>query len=250
MRVFYDRFEQAFERPTDQLRAQRQVIQQIDTAALSRPSIQSIFAVGEEVRQRLRAYNGLDAEVLHHPSTHEPPLARGLRHILVAGRLHPWKRVDLAIEAIRCMRRPVEVVITGVGEDEHRLRQIASGQANVRFTGHVSDEALSALYADALAVLFCPVAEDFGLTAVEALAAGKAIVTCSDSGEPARLIRDGVTGFVCAPEPVAIAERLDWLADHPEAARDLGARGPKLVASIRWDTVCARLLSALDRARA
>lgn len=250
MRVFYDRFEQTFERPTDAIRAQRRIVHQLDTAALSRPSVRSIFAVGGEVCRRLRAYNNLDAEVLHHPSTLKVAPAGRFRHILIAGRLHPWKRVDLAIEAIRRMRNPVEVVVTGAGEDMHRLQTIATGASNIRFTGRISDDELSALYADALAVLFSPVGEDFGLTAVEALAAGKAVVTCTDSGEPSRLVGDGVNGFVCAPDPAALADRLDWLVENEDAARTLGARGPEAVAPIRWDTVCTRLLSALGHAPA
>jgi glycosyltransferase involved in cell wall biosynthesis len=247
MRVFYDRFAQTFEQPSDAIHAQRHVVQQIDTAALSRPSVKSIFAVGETVSRRLREYNGLASEVLHHPSTLKARPSGDFRHILIAGRLHPWKRVDLAIEAARRMRHPVEIVVTGAGDDAHRLHAMAAANPRFRFVGHVSDDALAALYADALGVIFCPVEEDFGLIAVEALAAGKPVVTCADSGEPARLVRDGVNGFICAPEASAMAERLDWLVDHPEAARRMGASGPDVVASIVWDNVCDRLLSALGR---
>ena len=65
----------------------------------------------EEVAQRLRAYNGLDADVVHPPSTlpglHEGPFT----HLLAPGRLHPWKRVDLAIRAMRFVKAPVKLVI-------------------------------------------------------------------------------------------------------------------------------------------
>lgn len=244
MRVFYDMYDESGP-PSPRRAAQRDVIHRIDTAAFRRPGVKAVFAVGHEVRDRLLAFNGVAAECLHHPSTLSCRRGEGGRHLLVAGRLHRWKRVDLALAAVRRMRRPIDVIVTGTGEDEARLRQAAAGMAGVRFAGHVGDEELAALYAEALAVVYCPLREDFGLVTVEAFASGTPVVTCRDSGEPARLVEDGVNGWVTAPEPAAMAARLDWLVENRAAAAEMGARGLAVAAGIAWQPVCRRLLQAL-----
>lgn len=245
MRYFYDMYDEVGAASVSQRRAQRDVIRRIDTAALHRRSVKAVFAVGTEVGERLRTYNGIDAETLHHPSTLDIRPSAGARHILVAGRLHRWKRVNLAIAAVRAMRHPVELVVTGTGEDEAALRAEAADFHRIRFAGHVSDEVLARLYADALAVVYCPLREDFGLATVEAFASGKPVVTCTDSGEPARLVQDGVNGWVVRPDAAAIAAALDAAAADPARARALGEHGRAAVAAITWDRVCEKLLAPL-----
>lgn len=246
MRVFYDMFEREFPEPWPELFAQRALIQRLDTAALRRLGPGRRFVIGEQVRERLRVMNGLDAEVLYQASTlpgcHEGPF----RHLLLPGRLHRWKRVDLAIAAMRHVQAPVPLLITGTGEDEAPLRALAGDDLRIRFLGRVTDEELVALYAGALAVLFVPVSEDFGLVTLEAFRSAKPVVTCSDAGEPARLVRDGVSGFVCAAEATEIARRIDRLWGEPDLARRLGAAGRESIARVSWDATARRLLAALE----
>ncbi len=67
-------------------------------------------------------------------------------------RLHRWKRVDLAISAVKLMRRPVQLLITGTGEDRAYFDTTADGDPRIRSLGRVSEDELRTLYADALAV--------------------------------------------------------------------------------------------------
>ena len=138
------------------------------------------------------------------------------------------------------------VVVTGTGEDEAALRAMAADLPQVRFAGHVSDEALAALYAEAIAVVYCPLREDFGLVCVEAFASGKPVITCTDSGEPARLVEPGVNGWVVPPEPAAMAAVLDSAVADEATVRGLGQRGRAVAAAITWDRVCGRLLAPLN----
>jgi glycosyltransferase involved in cell wall biosynthesis len=246
IRIFYDMFEATFPDPPPTRLAQRDIVRQMDRAALSRPTVRAVFVVGSEVRERLRALAGIDSEVLHHPTTQQGLRTGEFRHLLLPGRLHPWKRVDLALAAVRRMRHRVHLVVSGAGEDEPRLRALAAGMTGVRFVGHVSDFDLANLYADALAVLYCPIREDYGLVPIEAFLSGKPIITCSDSGEPARLVSDGVTGFVCASNADSIADRLDWLIENKAEAEVMGRRGRDAVAYINWVSVRDRLLGALS----
>jgi glycosyltransferase involved in cell wall biosynthesis len=110
----------------------------------------------------------------------EPP-APGRGHALVVSRLAPEKGVDVAIEA--CRIAGVELVVAGDGPERSRLEALAAAGAragaalgaagSVRFVGHVGDDALAGLRAQAsVAVVPSRSAETFGLAAAEAMAAG------------------------------------------------------------------------------
>ncbi len=251
IRTFYDMFDETFSHPSAEAMAQRDLILRIDTAAFSRPSIRGVFVVGDEVKQRLLTYNGIASTVIHHP-TFQPtrsvgqPDLKQRSYVLLPGRLHRWKRVDLALEAFRHVHNDIELIICGVGDDEARLRTLSDDLTNVSFLGHVSDAVLSDLYAGALAVVFSPVREDYGLITIEAFLNGKPVLTCTDSGEPARLVKDGINGFVCPPNPVLIAERVDWLFENAAIAKNMGAEGRQFALQIGWEGVCSTLVDSLN----
>jgi glycosyltransferase involved in cell wall biosynthesis len=101
------------------------------------------------------------------------------------------------------------------------------------------------LYANALAVLFAPVEEDFGLVALEAMSAGKPVITTSDAGGPCELVDHGRTGFVCAPDPAALGEHAARLARDRRLARSMGRRGRARAAEISWARVSTAIIEGL-----
>ncbi|MFT0891449.1 glycosyltransferase family 4 protein [Pseudochelatococcus sp. G4_1912] len=246
MRVFYDMFEVEFGAGSAQLSEQRVLIHALDTAALSAPRARKVFAIGEEVAARLRRYNGLNAEVIRHPTNLTGLRQGAFRHVFMPGRLHRWKRVDLAIEAMKYVKAPVELVIAGAGEDAGRFKALAAGDPRIRFTGWISDAELLDYYSNALAALFVPRNEDLGLITYEAFHSGKPVITCSDSGEPARVVENDRTGFVCAPTPQAIAARIEQLAHDPVLAASMGQKGLHAAEQVTWEKVAITLASALD----
>lgn len=246
MRVFYDLFDVQFPRPTRAVLSQRELIHRLDTAALQPPRTRHIFVISHEVRNRLLRFNSLDAKVLYQASTLSGFRTGDYRYLFMPGRLNRWKRVDLIIKAMRFVRSEVPLLIAGVGEEENRLHRLSAGDDRIRFLGQISDGELLSMYADALAVPFVPLYEDFGLITLEAFHSGKPVITCRDSGEPARLVRDGENGFVRDPDPRAIAACVDYLAEHPEEAAAMGRCGAESVAHLSWDRVAAELLLALD----
>jgi glycosyltransferase involved in cell wall biosynthesis len=245
MRVFYDMFDLEFPRPDSRLRAQRALIQQLDTAALQCPRTRCRFVIGEQVRDRLREYNRLDAEVLHQASSMTGFECRDYDYVFMPGRLHRWKRVSLVIEAMRHVSSPVRLIISGCGEDENVLRRMAKTDTRIVFAGRVTDKQLLNLYADALVVPFVPLREDFGLVTLEAFHSHKPVITCRDSGEPANIVRDGVSGYICEPEPVKIAQCIEELYRNPGKAVKMGRAGAQSIAGISWDKVAARLITSL-----
>lgn len=245
IRVFYDMFDTAFTNANEELRSQRDLIHSLDTATLSPPRCKAVFSIGSEVSKRLRDWNGIDAEVLH------PPLwSHGFRtggskdYLLLPGRLHAWKRVDLAIRAMQHMQAPLRLIITGTGEAEDDLRKLATGNSRIEFRGQVPDSKLVDLYAGAFAVLFPPVREDYGYVTLEAFASGKPVVTCCDSGEAAAIVTQADGGLVCNPSDEAIAQSVDRLWNNEALTFKLGSQGLGWVRGLSWSRIVARLIAA------
>lgn len=245
IRVFYDMFEENFPKRTKELLADRELIHRLDTGALSAPRCKALFTIGNEVSQRLRDFNGLESQVLH-PPLWSAGFAAGPMgdYLLLPGRLHPWKRVDLVVRAMAKVKAPVKLKIVGVGEAETQLRQLAGADSRIEFLGRVGDAELRELYANALAVPFTPKREDYGYITLEAFASGKPVLTCSDSGEAAVLVRDGVNGLVCDPDPTALAEAIERVAADREWARRMGEAGRQWVEGLSWEKIAARLIAA------
>ncbi|THD08650.1 glycosyltransferase [Rhodanobacter lindaniclasticus] len=245
IRVFYDMFDSAFPQAGAEHRAQRDLIHQLDTRALSPPHCRGVFSIGSEVSQRLQRWNGLHAEVMH------PPLWGGDFHagafgdyLLLPGRLHPWKRVDLVIRAMRHVRAPLRLVITGTGEAEQELRALAKDDPRIEFRGRVSDDELVELYAGAYAIPFTPMREDYGYVTLEAFASAKPVITCRDSGEAAAIVRASMAGYVCPPDPRAIGEHIDMIWGDRERAESLGQAGLAWVSGLSWGDIAGRLVEA------
>lgn len=245
IRVFYDMFEQTFPTPTAELQRQRKLVRALDTGALTFPRCRGIYAIGAEVAARLQRDNGLRAEVMHPPlwTDHFRTGPAG-DYFFLPGRMHAWKRVDLVIEAFKQVKGPVRLLLAGTGEAEESLQQLASGDARIEFLGAVSDENLISLYSGALAVPFAPLREDYGYITLEAFASGKPVLTCSDSGEAAAIVKHGVSGLVVAPDPKAMADAMQHMVAAPRIAEQMGQAGRQWVNELSWKRVVDSLVAA------
>lgn len=225
-------------------RATRRAVHRLDRTTLG--EARRLFAISQNVADRLRAANGLDAEVL-------PPPPQELDYrceeygsfILSVGRLDRAKRVDLLLRA--AADSPVEVVVAGEGPDRSRLERLARElrlDGRVTFVGRVHEHELARLYATCLAVFYAPFDEDFGFVPYEAFLSEKPVVTTRDAGGPLEVVSDRKTGLVCDPEPAEVGKALAWLSSHTEAARAWGKSGKTLAERLNWDAVVDRLLGA------
>jgi glycosyltransferase involved in cell wall biosynthesis len=140
-------------------------------------------------------------------------------------------------------------VIAGRGPQqenlERQVERLGLGD-RIRFSGFVPEEDLLSLYANAFAVVYAPVDEDYGYVTVEAFLSGKPVVTCKDSGGTLEFVENGVTGFVVDPEPQALSEAVNRLFLDRRLAREMGAAGRPRVAGIGWDAVIDALTEPLS----
>jgi glycosyltransferase involved in cell wall biosynthesis len=246
IRVFYDRFEDEYgnlpEAALARKREQRDTIRRLDNLAFQR--VRKIFSISYETASRLSLYNGFDAEVLYPPVLKAEHYCGAQKYFLLPGRLHRWKRVNLAIEAMKYSPGDTPLLIAGTGEDEEHFRRLAGDDPRIRFLGFVSDKDLVALYADALGVLFFPKEEDFGYVAIEAMLSHKPAIVCTDSGEPSRLVQNGRSGFVVRPDAMEIAAAMGILAGDRALARTMGEFAFQNAPAQSWSGIVDRILEA------
>jgi glycosyltransferase involved in cell wall biosynthesis len=226
-------------------RSVRELLLRMDRATLG--EAQRRYAISQNVATRIKRFNGLDATPLYPPSRYAGLLRSGPYgdYILSDARLDAAKRLDLLLRALAETTQPVRCIFISTGPERERLERMAADLrlgARVQFRGFVPDAELIDLYANARAVYYAPVDEDYGFTTVQALAAARPVVTTNDSGGVLEFVRDGVNGYIVAPEPRAIAERLDALHADAALAERLGAAGPACVRDITWDKVVNALV--------
>lgn len=159
-----------------------------------------IVANSRNIQSRLRRYLGRDSIVIYPPVDTEVFFWREQGdYYLSTARLEAYKRVDLIVRAF--LQLPDQkLVIASSGREEGRLRRLAQDAHNITFTGWCSREELANLVSGCIATIYIPVAEDFGISPVESMAAGKPVVTVA-SGGPKETILPGRTGMLISPEP-------------------------------------------------
>lgn len=138
-------------------------------------------------------------------------------YYIMVTRLAPYKRLDLAVQALTQLDRPLKIVGTGRYMDQ--LKKMAGPK--VEFLGRVSDAELPTLLARAKAYIM-PGMEDFGIAPVEANAAGRPVIALGVGGALDSQI-DGVTG-VLFPEPtveslIEAIHRADQITFDPAQIR-------------------------------
>ena len=131
------------------------------------------------VRSRIAKYFRRESEVIHPPVDTAKGWISDARkdYYLVAGRLVPYKRIDLAIDA--CNRLGRQLIVAGEGPLAGTLKKRAGH--TVKFVDKVSDEELFRLYANARAFIF-PGEEDFGIMPVEAQSCGCPVIAYGSGG--------------------------------------------------------------------
>jgi glycosyltransferase involved in cell wall biosynthesis len=181
------------------------------------------------------------------PSTIIPPPVDVTRYVpdtmdqdyfLVVSRLNGYKRVDLAVQAFNGFGRPLLVI--GEGPVRGALERMAD--RNIRFVGRLPDDDVAKAYARCRALIL-PGEEDFGITPLEANAAGRPVVAFKGGGALDTVV-DGETGVFFTARTIdglrSAVLRCDRMGWRKEALRAHAERfGP--------DVFTRRFLEVIDR---
>jgi glycosyltransferase involved in cell wall biosynthesis len=165
---------------------------------LAADRVDRFVAISSEIQKRIQKYYRRDSTVIYPPvETERFALAPSHDdYYLSVGRLVPYKRVDLAVQACTQLGLPLKVV--GKGRDRARLEAMAG--PTVEFLGYVSDDELVELMARCKAFLF-PGAEDFGIAPIQAMAAGRPVIAYAYGGALDTVI-EGVSGTLFQEQSV------------------------------------------------
>lgn len=210
-----------------------------------------VYTIAGNVSKRMQRYNHISSTPLYHPC---PDMEKFYcdqyeDYILMPSRMNITKRQMLALEALSQTKGDYKIYFVGKADNviernkltdfvkEHHL------QNRVRFFDFVSQEEKIKLYANARAVLFVPLDEDYGYITLEAMAASKAVITAKDSGGPLEFVLDNKTGIVADSAPQSLAEALDFFGESKEASIQYGKESKKHLEemNITWDNVVKEL---------
>ena len=151
-------------------------------------------------RRRIRHFLHSEAQIIYPPCATTQFQWQGISDYYIStARLEPYKRIDLIVDAFLQMPDKKLVIVSG-GSDETKLRRRARGAENITFTGWVSRAGMAGLLANSIASIYVPKDEDFGLSPVESMAAGKPVIGVAEGGLKESVI-DGRTGILLPPDP-------------------------------------------------
>lgn len=167
--------------------------------------------------------------------------------ILLVSRLEPRKNLAEAIRALGSLPKgSYEARIAGDGSQRRDLEELASSLGvNAKFLGKVPGENLLSLYRDSGIFLTTSYSEGFGLSLLEGMSAGCAVVA-SDIPTHRDLIQNGQNGILYR-DSSDLVSKLTWLLSNPSEEERLGEAATKTARDYSWEDVARKVLQVYDR---
>ncbi|MBK7000436.1 MAG: glycosyltransferase family 4 protein [Rhodoferax sp.] len=221
----------------------RRIVHALDGIGLARTAIRRYAAISATVAARADYFPAdvptHEVQVLHHPTLVRtlPALGSPLvppGAIFTASRLDAPKRMDWVVQAYLKAKVDVPLVIAGDGPQRQLLNDLARDHPHIHLVGRLTDAELASAYQGALFVPFVPDREDYGLITLEALQAGKPVLTCADAGGVTELVQHEVNGLIVPPDVPSLAAAIRRLSVDAELRNHLAARAQPSVAHIAW----------------
>lgn len=172
-----------------------------------------IVAISENVRRRVHAAYGRESDVVYPPVDTSRFRFEGVGDAwLAVTRLYPEKRIELLLDTFRALPDEELIVVGGYTRGDRTGRYVESFHPpkNVTFLGEVSEVELLRLYARCRGVLATAIDEDFGLTPVEGMAAGKCVLATNEGGYRETVLH-GATGYLLPAEAGSFAAKIRGL---------------------------------------
>lgn len=199
--------------------------------------------IDEDLADRARVIpNGVDLVTEVKKQADRPPL------VVAAGRLVRIKGFDLLIQAFAKIGKTTNyrLVIVGDGHERESLARMVGElgiENSVSITGFLPEDEVRKLMTNAQIVVVPSRAEAQGLTLLEGMAAGAAIVAADVGGIP-EVVRDSVEAYLVPPEDIAsLVNRIGDLIMDPVKRQSLADGAQKRVVNYSWETTLAKYRS-------
>lgn len=186
--------------------------------------VENIVTISKNVQKRVKIYLGRDSKVIY------PPIDTSLYKFIKYGdfwlsvnRLYPEKRIELQIEAFRSLKDEKLVIVGGYSKGDNipsYLNKLFKNlPKNVKVLGEVVDKkTLTELYGKCKGFIATALDEDFGMSPLEAMSAGKPVVAVREGGFLESVI-NGITGKFVRPQPSDIVKAVKEISAMPERYR-------------------------------
>jgi glycosyltransferase involved in cell wall biosynthesis len=204
-----------------------------------------IVSNSQNVAHRLGSFLQLDSAIVPPPVRTADFTWLGQEDFyLSTARVDRLKRVEVIVEAFLNLPDKRLVVVSG-GSELNRVRTMAAGAANIEVRGWVTPEDLRKLTGKCLATIYIPRDEDFGISPVESMAAGKPVIGVAEGGL-LETVLENKTGFLIRanPGPQDVAQAVTAMT--PELA--LGMREACMARAAKFDEAAfkARMLALIE----
>lgn len=199
------------------------IMRKWDKKAAQRPDI--FIANSVTTQERIAEYYERESTVVYpFLSSNDRPSAVNNKRIyfMCLGRVVPYKRFDIAIEACNALHLPLKIFTSTHNTITDKLQKIS--WPTIEWIFDASDEDVSSAFEQAKGFIM-PQVEDFGIVALEAMAHGAPVIAYGEGGATETVIH-GQTGLLFSeqtPASLAIAlERVDEIHWQPEFIREHG----------------------------
>lgn len=187
-------------------------------------NVNQFVANSTVVKRRIQHYYQRESDVIFPPiNTSRFEVAKQIGdYYLVVSRLVSYKRIDLAVEAFS--RNGLKLCIVGEGPDRKRLEGMA--KPNVQFLGRLEDAEVNKLMAECRALVF-PGEEDFGITPLEANAAGRPVIAFQGGGALDTIVPNVNGVFFRRQEVDDVLAAVETVEKHPWNVNDITSHARK-----------------------
>lgn len=212
-----------------------------DLKASTRPDY--YIANSTHIKADIKKYYHRDATVVFPPvdiDRFAPKKTYERKGFVIASRQVPQKKFDLAIEA--CNKLGLPLTVLGKGPEHERL--VAMGGPTITFVEHVSDAEMPIYFAKAEAFLW-PCFDDFGIVAIEALAAGTPVIAFK-AGGALDYVKPGKTGMFFEKQTVeSLCEALQAFPEQQFDNKTISAFAQNFSAEVFKAEMAKRIAEAV-----
>jgi len=183
--------------------------------------VQTIVANSSNTQLKIRKYlHRDDNEVIYPPVDCARFRFQEIGNFwLSVNRFYPEKRIELQIEAFRCMPDEKLVVVGSFTEGDYASKYAErikhSLSKNVEVRDAVTEKELIDLYSKCKGFISTAKDEDFGMAAVEAMASGKPVVCVREGGYTESIV-DNITGLLVDPTVEGIVQAVKTISKDPQ----------------------------------